>query len=196
MIDTVSLLVDEKTSAFVEAVDGAPGATTTPASPSLSASRPGSVIGGGGGGVASAARGVAAAAAAAAAAASGLVRSAAAPPHHAASVRFMERRARRNNYWFAVRAEEQWTVRVTVTRARSEKEQIHAQRAAEAGLSAALSKVARASNENKDHIPPVTTVDGYPFPFQITVNTAADAASSGWGGLMKGLEPVKILPSW
>ncbi|KAJ3325544.1 hypothetical protein HDU76_013137 [Blyttiomyces sp. JEL0837] len=108
---------------------------------------------------------------------------------HTISIFFTERRAKKNNYWFGKAEEEvcweQWLISLTLTQARTEREQLEAKKAVETQLLTALSKITQKANENKDHVPPITNTDSYPFPFQIVFSTIPDASS--WGDLLKGL---------
>lgn len=51
----------------------------------------------------------------------------------------------------------------------------------EKALSARFLSILRTVNERKDHIPPITTSEGNPFPYQIVIPTAADT----WGSMFK-----------
>ncbi|KAI9325869.1 hypothetical protein DFJ73DRAFT_867997 [Zopfochytrium polystomum] len=167
----VSKLIDEKVLVFIKSLEAHSSSSTSTASSPIIGT-PGAV-------------GVVAAAAAAA----GFGKAPAAAVH-AISVLFLERRAKKSTYWFSVKSEEevcweQWTVRVSVTQARTEREQIEARRAVEANLLGCLLRLTQLANEQKDHVPPITNTDTYPFPFQIVFNSAPDAST--WGGLIKGL---------
>jgi autophagy-related protein 101 len=50
-------------------------------------------------------------------------------------------------------------------------------RAQEKSLQKAALKIINSVNRDKDHIPPITTTDANPFPYQIVINTKSD----GWG---------------
>jgi autophagy-related protein 101 len=57
----------------------------------------------------------------------------------------------------------------------------------EAMLLKAAMKIVTTVNREKDHIPPITTSESNPFPYQIVINPKAD----GWGtriGLFWGRE--------
>ncbi|TPX47739.1 hypothetical protein SeLEV6574_g02476 [Synchytrium endobioticum] len=101
---------------------------------------------------------------------------------------FFQKRARK--YWFTRTEEEvcweQWTLSVTVGTARSEREQIEARRALEPEIEAHLMRISLRTNEHKDHVPPITNNDTYPFPFQISVSSHSD---STWSGLFKAYLP-------
>ncbi|KAI8853194.1 hypothetical protein BC829DRAFT_22817 [Chytridium lagenaria] len=103
------------------------------------------------------------------------------------AIMFLERRAKK--YWFTKTEEEicweHWTVNISISQSRTEKEQIEAKRSIEKNLFECLMNITQKCNENKDHVPPIVNNDTYPFPFQIVFNTNADANT--WGGLIKGL---------
>ncbi|KAJ3106409.1 hypothetical protein HDU97_006394 [Phlyctochytrium planicorne] len=103
------------------------------------------------------------------------------------AIMFLERRAKK--YWFTKTEEEicweNWTINVTISQARTEKEQIEAKRSVEKSLHECLMTITQKCNENKDHVPPIVNNDTYPFPFQIVFSAASDANT--WGGLIKGL---------
>ena len=48
-------------------------------------------------------------------------------------------------------------------------------------LSATVMKLVTCVNAHKDHIPPITTSDANPFPYQIHVNQSPASGSSGTG---------------
>ncbi|KAI0115910.1 hypothetical protein GGR51DRAFT_555786 [Nemania sp. FL0031] len=65
---------------------------------------------------------------------------------------------------------ESWTVKVTVAEPRTESERAKVRRAMEQTLLAAAMKIVTYVNTHKDHIPPITTSETNPFPYQINVN--------------------------
>ena len=50
----------------------------------------------------------------------------------------------------------------------------------ESTLASTIMKVVTLVNAHKDHIPPITTTESNPFPFQISVNQK----ESGWAARM------------
>jgi autophagy-related protein 101 len=46
-------------------------------------------------------------------------------------------------------------------------------------LQKAAMKIVNIVNRDKDHIPPITTTETNPFPYQITVNPKSE--TTGWG---------------
>jgi autophagy-related protein 101 len=72
---------------------------------------------------------------------------------------------------------EAWAIDVTVTSARGESEVARNRRKMERGLQEAAMKVLAVVNQDRGYIPPITTNDANPFPFQILVNPKND----GWG---------------
>ncbi|TPX35239.1 hypothetical protein SmJEL517_g02295 [Synchytrium microbalum] len=103
-------------------------------------------------------------------------------------VMFFEKRAKK--YWFTKAEEEvcweQWTLAVNVTLARSEREQIESRKALERQLLNCLFKISGKTNEEKDHIPPITNQDTYPFPFQIVTTSASETS---WTSVLKSYLP-------
>ncbi|SPO02830.1 uncharacterized protein DNG_05505 [Cephalotrichum gorgonifer] len=98
------------------------------------------------------------------------------------SVRFLERKRRKA--WI-VRGEEEvcwevWTVKVTVAEPKTENERAKVRQATEQTLLAAVRKIMKYVNANKDHIPPITATSGNPFPYQIAVNQK----EAGWAARM------------
>ena len=121
------------------------------------------------------------------------------------TVLFFEKRRRKN--WFAMRGEEEvcwesWTVKVTVAEPRTEAgsccprspspppfagpvaqrraERAKVRKAMESTLLTAVMKIVTSVNSHKDHIPPITTTDANPFPYQIIVNHK----EAGWATRM------------
>jgi len=122
------------------------------------------------------------------------------------TVKFLERKRRKA--WI-VRGEEEvcwecWTVKVTVAEPKTENgtfpevvgdgraftnlgrlfseniERAKVRQAMEQTLLAAVRKIMKYVNANKDHIPPITATSGNPFPYQITVNQK----EAGWAARM------------
>ncbi|KAK1769810.1 DUF1649 domain-containing protein [Phialemonium atrogriseum] len=99
-------------------------------------------------------------------------------------VQFFERR-RRKPAWYAIRGDEEvcwerWTVKVTVAEPRTESERAKVRKAMESTLLATVMKVVTYVNTHKDHIPPITTTESNPFPYQININQK----ESGWATRM------------
>ncbi|KAI1434905.1 DUF1649-domain-containing protein [Xylaria sp. CBS 124048] len=103
------------------------------------------------------------------------------------SVQFFEKKRRKA--WF-VRAAygggdeevcwESWTVKVTVAEPRTESERAKVRRAMEQTLLTTAMKIVTCVNSYKDHIPPITTSETNPFPYQISVNQK----DAGWATRM------------
>ncbi len=53
----------------------------------------------------------------------------------------------------------------------------------EATLHSTVMKIVTSVNSHKDHIPPITTTDPNPFPYEITVNQKEQ--SGGWATRMR-----------
>ncbi|KAF2730363.1 DUF1649-domain-containing protein [Polyplosphaeria fusca] len=99
-------------------------------------------------------------------------------------VQFFEKK-RRKTYFFGKADEEvcweQWTLDVTLATPRTETDVLKVRRAMEKSLSKAAHKIVNIVNRDKDHIPPITTTDANPFPYQVLVNPKA---TDGWGPRM------------
>ncbi|KAI1331179.1 DUF1649-domain-containing protein [Xylariaceae sp. FL0255] len=65
---------------------------------------------------------------------------------------------------------ESWTVKVTVAEPRTESERAKVRKAMEQTLLTTVMKIVTCVNSHKDHIPPITTSETNPFPYQINVN--------------------------
>jgi autophagy-related protein 101 len=59
-------------------------------------------------------------------------------------------------------------------------ERAKVRKAMEAMLLKAAMKIVTTVNREKDHIPPITTSEANPFPYQIVINPKGD----GWGARM------------
>ncbi|KAH8895066.1 DUF1649-domain-containing protein [Thozetella sp. PMI_491] len=99
------------------------------------------------------------------------------------AVQFFEKRRRKA--WYNVRGEEEvcwerWTVKVTVAEPRTESERAKVRKAMESTLASTVMKVVTLVNAHKDHIPPITTTESNPFPYQISINQK----ESGWATRM------------
>ncbi|KAF2490443.1 DUF1649-domain-containing protein [Mytilinidion resinicola] len=100
------------------------------------------------------------------------------------AVQFFEKRRRKTYFSFGKADEEvcweQWMLDVTLATPRTETDVIKVRRAMEMSLHKAALKIVNIVNRDKDHIPPITTTDANPFPYQIVVNPKSD----GWGQRM------------
>ncbi|RMY11936.1 hypothetical protein D0867_07924 [Hortaea werneckii] len=95
-------------------------------------------------------------------------------------LQFLEKK-RRKAGWFGVKGEEEtvwenWVISVTLTSARSEMEAARNKTSMETSLQKAAMKVVTLVNAERGHIPPITTNETNPFPYQILVNPRTD----GW----------------
>jgi len=102
------------------------------------------------------------------------------PGRGALVVQFMEKK-RRKAGWFGAKGEEEtpwenWIIDVTLTSARSEQEAAKNRRAMEKSLQNAAMKVVTLVNTERNHVPPITTNETNPFPYQILVNPK----NEGW----------------
>ncbi|KAK3053729.1 hypothetical protein LTR09_005008 [Extremus antarcticus] len=93
-------------------------------------------------------------------------------------VQFLEKKRRKG--WFVAKADEEtvwesWVIDVTLTSARSEPEAARNRRQMEKQLQTAAMAIIETANGEKDHIPPITSTDSNPFPYQILVNPKGDS---------------------
>ncbi|KAG0044915.1 hypothetical protein BGZ83_009818 [Gryganskiella cystojenkinii] len=103
--------------------------------------------------------------------------------HGQIGVMFYEKRTKRA--WFSSTSSEvcweQWAITINVVTNINEKDKQRSIKNMEKALSSLFLSILRTVNERKDHIPPITTSDGNPFPYQIVIPTAADT----WGSMFK-----------
>ncbi|KAF9428219.1 hypothetical protein BGZ94_003079 [Podila epigama] len=96
---------------------------------------------------------------------------------------FYEKRTKRA--WFSSTSSEvcweQWCITIHIVTNTNEKDRQRSLKNMEKALSSLFLSILRTVNERKDHIPPITTSDGNPFPYQIVIPTAADT----WGSMFK-----------
>ncbi|KAK2751588.1 hypothetical protein FQN55_000309 [Onygenales sp. PD_40] len=78
---------------------------------------------------------------------------------------------------------EVWMVDVTIATPRTESDRTKVRKAMEKMLQKAAFKIVAIVNKEKDHIPPITTSDANPFPYQIVLNPKLD----NWGNNKLGL---------
>ncbi|GAB0131953.1 hypothetical protein EsDP_00000405 [Epichloe bromicola] len=99
------------------------------------------------------------------------------------AIRFFEKRRRKT--WLSRGDEEvcweSWTLKVTVAEPRTESERAKVRRAMEQTLLTTAMKIVTFANAHKDHIPPITTQGGNPFPFKINI----DQKETGWAARMR-----------
>ncbi|KAK2592968.1 hypothetical protein QQS21_009335 [Conoideocrella luteorostrata] len=99
------------------------------------------------------------------------------------AVQFFEKRRRKA--WLSRGDEEvcweSWTLKVTVAEPRTESERAKVRRAMEQTLLTTAMKIVTFANVHKDHIPPITTQGGNPFPFKINI----DQKETGWAARMR-----------
>ncbi|KAF9150538.1 hypothetical protein BG015_007651 [Linnemannia schmuckeri] len=98
-------------------------------------------------------------------------------------IMFYEKRTKRA--WFSSTSSEvcweQWAITINVVTNINEKDKQRSIKNMEKALSSLFLSILRTVNERKDHIPPITTSDGNPFPYQIIIPTASDT----WGSMFK-----------
>ncbi|GAB1320168.1 hypothetical protein MFIFM68171_10378 [Madurella fahalii] len=105
------------------------------------------------------------------------------------TVQFFEKRRRKT--WYNMRGDdevcwERWTVKVTVAEPRTEGERAKVRKASETTLHNTILKAVTLANAHKDHIPPITTTESNPFPYQINIGSQhhQKEAASGWATRM------------
>ncbi|KAJ6779919.1 hypothetical protein PWT90_10679 [Aphanocladium album] len=100
------------------------------------------------------------------------------------SVQFFEKKRRKA--WLSRGDDEVcwecWTVKVTVAEPRTESERNKVRRAMEQTLLTTAMKIVTFANTHKDHIPPITTQGGNPFPCKISIE---QKESTGWAARMR-----------
>ncbi|KAI9253598.1 autophagy-related protein [Sporodiniella umbellata] len=102
------------------------------------------------------------------------------------AVLFYEKRLKKNWLSFTRGEElvcwEQWNITVhLISSPGSEHEKLKAIRHVENQLSQSLLSILRLVNEQKEHIPSITTVDAHPFPYQIAIQSNTES----WGATIK-----------
>ncbi|KAJ1972048.1 hypothetical protein H4R35_004895 [Dimargaris xerosporica] len=98
------------------------------------------------------------------------------------SVEMQEKRAKKA--WFAKTEDmcwEKWIIAVTTCNASNEREFLQLKANMARQLLDTFQAIIRTVSEHKDHIPPITTNDPNPFPFQIELPMASDS----WGSMFK-----------
>ncbi|KAI1412909.1 DUF1649-domain-containing protein [Hypoxylon sp. FL1857] len=102
------------------------------------------------------------------------------------SVQFFEKKRRKAWYKLAYGGGDEeicwecWTVKVTVAEPRTDSERAKVRKAMEQTLLTTAMKIVTCVNSHKDHIPPITTSEANPFPYQINVNQK----DAGWATRM------------
>ncbi|KAK3357667.1 autophagy-related protein [Lasiosphaeria hispida] len=100
------------------------------------------------------------------------------------TIQFFEKR--RPKAWYNMRGDheicwESWTVKVTVAEPRTEGERAKVRKATETTLQNTIMNIITLVNTHKDHLPPITSTEVNPFPFQININQHKEA---GWAARM------------
>ncbi|KAG7290914.1 hypothetical protein NEMBOFW57_000919 [Staphylotrichum longicolle] len=100
------------------------------------------------------------------------------------TIQFLEKRRRKT--WYAMRGDdevcwESWTVKVTVADPRTEGERAKVRRASETTLHNTIMKAVTLANAHKDHIPPITTTESNPFPYQINIGGTSTTGTAPGG---------------
>ncbi|KAI4278866.1 MAG: hypothetical protein LQ337_000676 [Flavoplaca oasis] len=99
------------------------------------------------------------------------------------ALRFFEKRRRKGGLggWLTgtAKAEEEicwevWKLRITLTSPRTETERITLLKAEAPALQRTAMTIVKIVNRDKDHIPPITTSEMNPFPYEILLNPRAE----------------------
>ncbi|KAI9881332.1 MAG: hypothetical protein M1830_003339 [Pleopsidium flavum] len=100
------------------------------------------------------------------------------------AVQFFEKKRRKGGLgWFGGgKGEEEicwevWMLEITLATPRTEAERAKVRKAMEMTLQKTAMKIVTIVNRDRDHIPPITTSETNPFPYQITINPRLE----GWG---------------
>lgn len=97
------------------------------------------------------------------------------------SLQFFEKRRKKTYFAFGKADEEvcweQWNLDVTLAKPKTDSDIAKVREAMETSLHKAALKVMSVASEERDHIPPITTTESNPFPFQITIVSK----EQGWG---------------
>ena len=101
------------------------------------------------------------------------------------SILFYEKRRKKSYFAFGKADEEvcweQWDLDVTMARPKNEVEASKVQEAMETSLQNAAIKIVSIASLEKNHIPPITTSETNPFPYQIIVNPKEQGWSKSGG---------------
>ncbi|KAI1928299.1 hypothetical protein LOZ58_001009 [Ophidiomyces ophidiicola] len=105
------------------------------------------------------------------------------------AVKFFEKKRRKAGLWFGGLAGnneeevcwETWTLNVTMATPRTEADRAKTRNAMEKTLHTAAFRILAIVNQGKDHIPPITTSDANPFPYQIILNPKPENWSNRLG---------------
>ncbi|KAF3935509.1 hypothetical protein ABW19_dt0200790 [Dactylella cylindrospora] len=88
------------------------------------------------------------------------------------AIQFFEKKQKRKA-WFSTKDEEvcweQWLLDITLLYPRTESQRSQVRKDMESALQMTMLKIIEIVNNNKDHIPPITTSDYNPFPYRISV---------------------------
>ncbi|CAG8509009.1 18080_t:CDS:2 [Rhizophagus irregularis] len=99
------------------------------------------------------------------------------------AVMFHEKRTKKA--WFSKSEEEicweQWAVTINTVICRTDGETLRIRKEMSAQLTTCFLNIIRFINDKKDHIPPITTLEANPFPFQIVIPSTTDT----WGTMLK-----------
>lgn len=88
-------------------------------------------------------------------------------------MQFLEKKRRKG--WFVAKADEEtiwetWVLNVAILTPRNDGDKDNVKRVMEASLQKAAMDVVEIVNKERGHIPPITTNESNPFPYQILVN--------------------------
>lgn len=101
------------------------------------------------------------------------------------SLQFFEKRRKKTYFAFGKADEEvcweQWNLEVTLAKPKTDTDAAKVLEAMETSLQKAALKVVSVASEERDHIPPITTSESNPFPFQINIVSKDQGWSKGMG---------------
>ncbi|KAG0239830.1 hypothetical protein BGX31_002429 [Mortierella sp. GBA43] len=109
-------------------------------------------------------------------------------------IMFYEKRTKKGIWFGSTSSEvcwEQWVITINIVTNVGDKDRQRSIKLMEKALGSLFMSILMTVNERKDHIPPITTSDGNPFPYQIVVPTAADT----WGSMFKRMLDTSASPS-
>ncbi|ERF74776.1 hypothetical protein EPUS_04945 [Endocarpon pusillum Z07020] len=105
------------------------------------------------------------------------------------AIQFFEKRRRKTGGWLGGIGRgadeevcwEEWLLEVTIAKPKTESERTKLRRAMESSLQKTAMKILAIVNRDKDHIPPITTHDANPFPYQLVLNPKQEGYGHRFG---------------
>jgi autophagy-related protein 101 len=103
-------------------------------------------------------------------------------------IQFFEIRSKKPS-WFGKAHEEvcweQWVITVTATQSITEADREASRQKTAVQLRKILEEIVTTVDSNKSHIPPITTTDATPFPYEIVVIPKSTGDNESWGSVFK-----------